>query len=460
MSHYKADPSRNVNLTIDGIPVTVPEGTRILEAARKVNIHIPTLCDHPDLCKRAVCRLCVVECDGRGKLVAACANDVWEGVNIVTCNHRIIGIRKTIIELLLANHPQECLSCVRNKNCRLQTLAADICIREPVFGNEAENTGPPVTESATLVRDMSKCIKCGRCTDACQEQTIRNIDTSHRGSRYKIGAPYDQAFAEGPCVFCGHCASVCPVGAIYGNDQSAGAWEALNDTGHHTAVQFMPELSEALDEPGLQAGVTPGKIVTALKRLGFDRVFNSQTFIDAAGTEEINELLDRRANGSRSQKPPLPIITGCSSGYIKFVEDSYPDLADRLTASKNPRQIFAGLMQGPQTTAVTISPCIAQKFAGKSSQDAGLVLTINELARMFRLAGIEFAGLPETSFDICAEAPLKAETNPSEAKILTVYGFAHARETMDSIRRGECDADIVKIMSCPRRDRAACGHSE
>jgi len=326
MSHHKPDPNKNVNLTIDGIPVTVPEGTRILEAARKVDVHIPTLCDHPDLCKRTVCRLCVVECDGRGKLIAACANDVWEGVSIVTHNARLLSIRKMIIELLLANHPQDCLSCIRSTNCTLQSLAADFGIRESPFRHDAADLRPPVTESATLVRDMAKCVKCGRCVEACQEvQTIRAINTSHRGTHYEISAPYGQALADGACVFCGQCAAVCPVGAIYEHDQSAEAWIALNDKDRRVAVQFSPSLSETIDNAlNLPAGTaTPGRIVTALKRLGFDQVLNAQSFADAATAEEHNELSNRISGGTT---PPCPLLPAVPRAVSNLLNNSTPIL--------------------------------------------------------------------------------------------------------------------------------------
>jgi iron only hydrogenase large subunit-like protein len=498
MSHYKPDPNKNVNLTINGIAVTVPEGTRILEAARKVNVHIPTLCEHPDLCKRGVCRICVVECDGRGKLLAACANDVWEGVNIVTHNLRILAIRKMIIELLLANHPQECLNCIRNTNCELQTLAADFGIRESCFRHDAADNKQPVIESETLVRDMSKCVKCGRCVEACQEvQTIRSINTSCRSINYGISAPYNQALAEGPCVFCGQCAAVCPVGAIYGYDQSAKVWAALHDKGHHTVIQIAPSLSAAVNDAlGLPAGtVSPGVLVTALKRLGFNEVFNGEIVMRAAIAEVNNELLNRMKSGVAK----LPMISACSAGGIKFIEETYPDLADHLSSCKLPQEMFGTLAKtenSPPITAVSVSACIAQKFKylplktadtiaisdiktsliskywrsaahSPDCHDADLTLTVNEIVQMFRQGGVKIAGLPETPFDVFpGEAP-KTAANSGEiknaqkiqiteinlqgikAKILTVYGFANIRLIMDSIRNGECDASLVHIMSCP-----------
>jgi len=480
MSHYKPDPNKNVNLTINGIAVTVPEGTRILEAARKVNARIPTLCEHPDLCKRGVCRVCVVECDGRGKLLAACANDVWEGVNIVTHNLRILGIRKMIVELLLANHPQECLNCIRNTNCELQTLAADFGVRESCFRHDAADRRPPVIESETLVRDMSKCVKCGRCVEACQEiQTIRSINTSCRSINYGISAPYNQALAEGPCVFCGQCAAVCPVGAIYGHDQSAEARAALNDKNRHAVIQIAPSLSAAVNDIlGLPAGtVSPGVLVTALKRLGFNKVFNSEIVMNAVMAQKNIELLNRiKSNGK------LPLMSACSAGGIKFIEETYPDLADRLSSCNSPQQMFDTLVKtadSPLITTVSVFGCIAQKFKRRRSaahspdcRDTGLTLTVNEIALMFRQGGVNAAGLPETSFDVFpGKAPPENKTNSvnsreiqkgiqeseinlqgTKVKMLTVHGFANARLIMDSIRKGECDASLVHIKSCPWTD--------
>ena len=231
MSHHKPDPNVKVNLTINGIPITVPEGTRILEAAQFANVKIPTLCEHPDLCKRGLCRICVVEADGRGKLIAACANDVWEGVNIVTNNLRLLNVRKTILELILANHPQDCLTCVRNTKCELQTLAAEMNIRktpfEPILkrdstsGRCVEIVENRKGENLTLVRDMDKCVKCCRCVEACQNvEKTGAINTSHRSKNFTITTPFNQSLKESNCNGCEKCADVCPVGAIYSQPQT------------------------------------------------------------------------------------------------------------------------------------------------------------------------------------------------------------------------------------------------
>ncbi len=476
MSHHKPDPNKNINLTINGIPVTVPEGTRILEAARKVNVKIPTLCDHPDLCRRAVCRLCVVECDGRGKLVAACANDVSEGLSVVTHNARIIETRKTIIEMILADHPNDCLNCVRNRNCELQTLAADFGIREIPFERDDTAYKRPSADAGVLVRDMDKCVKCGRCVDACQNsQTIKAINSSGRGSHYAINTPYAHSLAGGTCVFCGHCAAICPVGALYGNDQSGNVWAAMKN-GNHVAARIAPGTAAAFNEAlGLPAGtVSAGKIASAMKQLGFAKIFNGE-ITDSAAERENGELLNRIENGGK-----LPMITGCSSGSYKFVEEFYPALADHLTPYESAAQVFhsritaanssAGGTENARVTTVSVEPCLAQKFnraKSDSQPDGNLILTAVELAGMFRFAGINAAALPEIPFDTFdgasgAEEKPESQTNSLPAieeielpvngakrKMLLVRGYANARAVMDSIAKGECRADWVKIIACP-----------
>jgi len=459
MSHHIPDPNKNVSLTIDGMAVTVPEGTKILEAARKANVIIPTLCDHPDLCRRAVCRLCVVECDGKGKLLTACANDVWEGVKIVTNNSRIISIRKTIVELLLANHPQDCLNCAANTDCKLQSLARIYGIRETPFKCEVINRQPPNGQSG-LIRDMDKCVKCGRCVEACQEiQTVRAINSSHRSVNYRISTAYNQPYTDSSCVFCGHCETVCPVGAIYEHDQSAEAWAAINDSERRTAAQFSTTLCAELDNAlGLHAGtVSPGKTVTALKRLGFDQVYDAQFTIDLAASELNYELQNRVKNGGK----PLPIISACSQSAVKFIENFYPDLVANLSPCRSPRVIFGSLVKEEKTTVISIEPCISNKSKIKSANEPDLTLTVKELARMFRLAGIDFASLPESPFDsIKTEIDLihmKEQALDIRTKCLVANGLGKARTILDAVRKGECDAALIEIRSCPLTDgRARC----
>jgi len=488
MSHYKPDPSKSVNLVIDGIPVTFPEGTTILEAVRKNNISIPTLCHHPDLCKRAFCRLCVVECDELEKLVPACASDVWEGANIITNSPRILEVRNTIVEMLLANHPQECLVCVRNKNCELQRLAEQFGIHEPVLRRGIMQNRKPVMENDILVRDMDKCVKCGRCMEGCQEiQTIGAINSSRRSIHYTIDTPYDQTLTDGPCVFCGHCAEVCPVGAIYGYDQTHEAWAALRDSSlakgeRSIVVQFDPTLSMAFDIAlSLPIGtITPGKMVSALKRLGFDRVFDMQFSKSAALTEESRELIDRIRGGDK-----IPMLSGCSQSLNRFTMDFFPDLAGHISPCRNAVNIFGTLNKGTgtaKTTSISIMPCPAKKYRERKPEgNPDIVLTVNEAAKMFRLAGLDFVSLDESVFDIMPgkipedltafdsanfrdirKGIREAEitVNETTIKLMTIQGFGNAREIMNSIRNGECDADFVKVMNCPRTGCSALAGCE
>jgi iron only hydrogenase large subunit-like protein len=453
MSH-KPDPGKNVSLTIDGISITVPEGTKILDAARKANIIIPTLCDHPDLCRRAVCRLCVVECDGRGKLLAACANDVWEGVKIVTHNNRIDSIRKTIIKLLLANHPQECLSCAASTDCALQSLAEVYGIREIPFRRDARRDAmnrQPVGKGIALLRDMDKCIKCGRCTEACQEiQTVRAINSSHRSVNYSITTAYGMSLEDSPCVSCGQCETVCPVGAICENDQSAAVLAALKSNERPMTAMFSGALCAQLDNLlGLPAGTADaGKTVTALKRLGFDKVYDSRVPLKLAAAELILELRDRvKNNGKRS----LPIISACSQSAVKFIENFYPDLTSLLSPCGSPREIMRSYLKDEKT--VSIEPCISNK----SMPD--ITLTVKELARMFRLAGVDFKALPESPFDTFNDGHGVKEQSAdlSGIRCLPVNGLGKARKILDSVRKGECDASLIEIRSCPSADgRAEC----
>ena len=508
--------SYDVNLTIDGLPVTVPEGTTILEAARKANIRIPTLCNHPDLCRRAICRVCVVECDGRGKLVAACASEVSEGLSVVANSPRLQGIRKTILELILANHPQECLYCVRNTNCELQALAAVFGIRTSPFRREA-GTRPPETSAGTLVRDMRKCIKCGRCVEVCQEvQTVRAVNASHRSTGYEICTPFGQALSDGPCILCCQCAEVCPVGAIYGNDQSAEVLEALTKNGNEAIAQIAPSAAPALClELGLMPGtVTTGKVITALKMMGFSQVYSASYFADMTISLESTELFNRIKTSDK-----LPMVSSCSPGWVKFVKEFYPDLLDHLSTVESPEQIFKTAIKeysikkfnskDKKKMFVTIIPCAAKKYRAtpadsEDSPDREIVLSARELTRMIRLSGIDLSSLPETDFSIFTDGTMpynyrtkngpenigeafwkiykaydfdsrpidktdkteKSKDNNgiegamlnlqgTKVKALIVHGLVNARTVMDSIRRGECDAALVGILNCTMEGNCA-----
>jgi len=469
MSH-KPDPDKNVNLTINGMSVTVPEGTRILEAAKKVNVDIPTLCEHPDLCRRGICRICVVECDGRGKLLTACTNDVWEGVNVVTHNARLLDVRKTILELILADHPQDCLSCIRNKNCELQALSESFAIRGNPFDRDfavqlpeqlrehSSAISPKTVENKTLIREMEKCIKCCRCSEVCQEvQTIRAINTSCRSHNFGISVPYRHTLDESTCVFCGKCASVCPVGAIYGYDQSAEVMEILGKSDRHVIAQVSEETVTALssllcgqknnsaDNCCTDCIITAGKITAALKQIGFKKVYDAQAAANVSYSELKNELEKRKKNGGK-----LPMISGSWEGISRFIKNFYPELEAHLAAGKNKRRTFADAFKYAYieeekvyiSNVITVSfvPTVAGKFGDYGKND--YALTASELARLIKSAGIDICCLAEEKFD-----NIKTDTSNqnSYTKPEIINGFPTARKVLESVLKSECISNWIEI---------------
>jgi len=446
---------KNITLTIDGFSVTVPESMTILEAARKVNVKIPTLCDHPDLCKRAVCRVCVVENDGRGKLLASCAHNVEEGMNIVTNNSRIFGIRKTIIALILSSHPHDdCLACIRNTKCELQSLAGIYSTSESPFPKNFINRnlqGLKEISCNALVRDMDKCVKCGRCVEACQEiQTVRAINTSGRSADYAICTPYAQALSDSPCVFCGHCAEVCPVGAIYEHEQSAEVWALLNEKKQAMVIEIAPREAQAVcAELGLTAGaISIGQIIAGLRQMGFSGVYDASSFEAMSANEEARELGGRIKNSR-----PLPMISGCSAGCEKFVKEFYPDLSDHLSKAKSPEQNFMDYVDSNNDTqkiCVSVAPCIAKKYKAQSPNE--IVLTVRELSKLIRMSGVGLSAVKESAFDQLNGEAVGIETKAKSrepGRFLEVSGLANARKALDSIHSGNCGAAYVKILSCP-----------
>ena len=509
MGHHASDPNKIVNITIDGIPVSCPETTLILDAAKLVGIDIPVLCYHPDLKVRATCRLCVVELKGQKKLKTACSNEVWDGAEFITNSPAVRQARKDVLELILAEHPQDCLQCIRNTNCELQQLARDFGIAKPLFENQPKQI-PVEASNGVIVRDMSKCVKCGRCVEMCQEvQTVGAINTAHRSVEYEVTTAFDRPLQDSTCVYCGQCIAVCPVGALYENDETEKVWQAIADTDNHVLVQVAPAVRVALGEEfGLAPGsITTGKMVAALRRLGFDKVFDTDFAADVTIMEEGSELLERMSQGGT-----LPLITSCSPGWINFVETFYPDLLDNVSTCKSPQQMFGALAKSyyPQKAgidaakivSVSIMPCTAKKYEsarpemnGSGYRDVDIVLTTRELARMIKQAGFDFNKLTEEEFD----APLGLSTGAAvifgtsggvmEAALRTVYevvtgkelanvdfegvrgltgvkeaevdldgkkvkvaianGLKNARVILDKIRAGDCEYQFVEIMCCP-----------
>ncbi len=509
MGHHASDPNKIVNITIDGIPVSCPETTLILDAAKMVGIDIPVLCYHPDLKVRATCRLCVVALKGQKKLKTACSNEVWDGAEFITNSPEVRQARKDVLELILAEHPQDCLQCIRNTNCELQQLARDFGIAKPLFENQPKQI-PVEASNGVIVRDMAKCVKCGRCVEMCQEvQTVGAINTAHRSVDYEITTAFDRPLQDSTCVYCGQCIAVCPVGALYENDETEKVWQAIAAKDNHVLVQVAPAVRVALgEESGLAPGsITTGKMVAALRRLGFDKVFDTDFAADVTIMEEGSELLERMSHGGT-----LPLITSCSPGWVNFVETFYPDLLDNVSTCKSPQQMFGALAKSyyPQKAgidpanivSVSIMPCTAKKYEsarpemnGSGYRDVDIVLTTRELARMIKQAGFDFNKLTEEDFD----APLGLSTGAAvifgtsggvmEAALRTVYevvtgkelanvdfegvrgltgvkeaevdldgtkvkvaianGLKNARVILDKIRAGDCEYQFVEIMCCP-----------
>ena len=497
-----------VSITIDGQKMQVDKTSTILEAAKSVGIKIPTLCYHPELRPEGACRVCMVEVEGARSLVASCVYPVNEGMVVHTTTAAIREARKTVVELLLANHPQDCLSCQRNLNCELQTMASDLGIRDIRFEGERKNY-PMDTGNSSLVRDQNKCILCGRCIRACSErQGVHVYSFTNRGFNTKVVPAFNQGLHEVACTFCGQCAAVCPTAAIVVKDDTARVWQALN-SGKHVVVQTAPAVRVALGEAlGLPTGtIVTGKMVAALRRLGFDRVFDTNFSADVTIMEEGSELLDRLQNGGK-----LPMITSCSPGWVNFAELMYPELLDHLSTAKSPQQMFGALVKtyyaekvgidAKDIVSVSIMPCTAKKSEAvreemKSSgyQDVDYVLTTGELAAMIREAGIDFKGLAEEEYD----APLgigsgagvifAATGGVTEAALRTVYEIVTGKELediefknvrglqgvkeaevqigdlkvkvaiahtlsnvrilMDKVKKGEADYHFIEMMACP-----------
>lgn len=497
-----------VNITIDGKAVQVEEGTTVLEAARAAGINIPTLCYLKGVNEIGACRMCLVEVKGARALQAACVYPVADGNEIITSSPAIREARKTNLELLLSNHKKECLTCERNRNCELQALSEQMNVTEIEY--EGDMCDLPIDDSSvSIVRDPQKCIACRRCVGACSNvQNIHVIDAINRGFVTEIGPAFGKGLGEVACINCGQCVISCPVGALTEKSSINEVWDAVADPDKVVLVQTAPAVRAAIGEEfGMPIGqAATRQMVGALLRMGFDKVFDTDTSADLTIMEEGTELLQRMQNSGT-----LPLITSCSPGWIKYCEHYYPDLLPNLSTCKSPHEMFGAVLKTyyaeqagidpAKIVNVSIMPCTAKKFecqrpelSENGMQDVDYVLTTRELARMIRECGINFTecdgdferpfgdasgagvifgatgGVMEAALrtvaDILTGEDLKeieytdvrgvqgvkeaaVEINGQTIKVAVAHGMGNAKKVLDKIRSGEGDWQFVEIMACP-----------
>lgn len=511
---------KEITLQIDRHTVSVPEGTMILEAARKVGINIPTLC-HINLegtCIKsspASCRICVVEVEGRKNLAPACATRCTEGMVVKTSTLRVMNARKVIAELILSDHPNDCLTCPKSGNCELQALALRFNVREmPYAGGELSLRKKEVT--ASIVRNMDKCIFCRRCESVCNEvQTVGALGAVRRGFNTTIAPAFDKKLSESECTYCGQCVAVCPVGALTERDHTNRLLEDLEDPDKVVLVQTAPAVRVALGEAfGMEPGtIVTGKMVTALRELGFNYVFDTDFAADLTIMEEGAEVLDRLSRFMEGDKTvALPILTSCCPAWVNFFEHYFPDMLNIPSTARSPQQMFGSIAKSywaekmgiprEKLVVVSIMPCLAKKyecdreeFKVDGNPDVDYSISTRELATLIKRANIDFEGLPDSEFDMplgastgagvifgasggVMEAALRSvyeiytgktlekvdfetvrgmdgfrkatvDLNGFELKVGIAHGLGNARKLLEEIRRHECEYHVIEIMACP-----------
>ncbi len=498
-----------VNITIDTRKIQIPKNYTVLEAARFANIAIPTLCFLKDINEIGACRMCVVEIKGARSLQAACVYPVSEGLEIFTQTPAVREARKVTLELILSNHDKKCLTCVRSRNCELQKLSEDLNIKDIRF--EGEMHKHPIDDmSPSIVRDPNKCVLCRRCVNMCKNiQNVAVIDTNERGFKTIVGSAFNESLGEVPCINCGQCITVCPVGALREKDDTDKVWAALANKDLHVVVQTAPAIRVALGEEfGMEIGTrVTSNMIASLRRLGFKKVFDTDTAADLTIMEEGTELLERIKNGGK-----LPLITSCSPGWIKFCEHNYPEFLDNLSSCKSPHEMMGAVLKSyyaekmgidpSKVFVVSVMPCTAKKFeaqrpelSANGLQDVDVVLTTRELATMIKEAGIDFTELPERHFDDpmgeatgaavifgatggVMEAALRTVAEILEGKSIdnieydavrgvegikeavveagglkiraaVAHGTGNARKLLERIKKGDVEYHFVEIMACP-----------
>jgi NADH-quinone oxidoreductase subunit G len=469
--------TKMIELEINGIVVEVPAGTSILDAAKAVQVKIPTLCYHPDLKAWAACGICVVRQAGSPKLLRACCTEAQSGMKITTHDSDIVRVRRTVLELILANHPNDCLQCPRNGSCELQKLAADFGIRDIPFPSEVPAV-PVDNSTPSIVLNQEKCIKCGRCALVCQEmQDVWALEFIGRGEKTRMAPAADVTLNESPCIKCGQCSAHCPVGAIYENDETRKVWDALRDPNKHCVVQIAPAVRVAIGE---SFGQAPGTLLTdetyaGLRRLGFKAVFDTNFSADLTIIEEGNEFIERF-----TKQQDLPLITSCCPAWTDWMEKYATDFIDNFSSAKSPQQMLGVLsktyyaekmgIDPASIYMVSIMPCTAKKYEISRSenmfssghQDIDVVLTTRELARMFKSTGIDFLQLPAEKADSILGAYTGAGTifgvtgGVMEAALRTAYclitGDAqppsidfNATRGMQGVKEAEIDIKGTKV---------------